>query len=89
MESGNSFDGENITSIYETPDMTLDDASIRKMFRKLIIYTRAEGNIETDIFLVLDQGESGKLQPLRYLSQVMEVQQYMAYLGTGQILMVA
>lgn len=63
MESGNSFDGENITSIYETPDMTLDDASIRKMFRKLIIYTRAEGNIETDIFLVLDQGESGKLQP--------------------------
>ena len=63
LESGNTFDGTNIYAIYRTPDITFEDASIRKVFQKLALYTQVDGNIEFLINLKLDKEQTDILQP--------------------------
>ncbi len=63
QESGNSFAGSNIVHIYNSPQITFEDATIRKVFQKATIYTEATGDLGVDLSLILDYGESTVLQP--------------------------
>lgn len=63
LESGNTFDGTNIVSIFRSPDLTFDDATIRKVFQKIDVYTEIEGDVDIDLRLILNRGEDGKIQP--------------------------
>lgn len=67
MERGNDFDGVPISSIYRSPDITFaskdSDASIRKVFQKINVYTQVEGNASITLGLRLDGDMTGVLQP--------------------------
>ncbi len=63
MESGNEFDDAPIEAIFRSPDLTFDDATIRKVFQKLNVYTQVEGDIEVQINLILDKAELNIIQP--------------------------
>lgn len=78
QEMGNSFNGENITSIYSTPFLTFGDAKIRKEARTVSVYYRLEGSIEMNINLKFDwNGNSGVLNPGGFTqSNVSETSEY-------------
>lgn len=63
LETGNTFDGTNIEAIYRSPDITFEDATIRKVFQKINIYTQVEGNFEVLLNLKLDGENTAVLQP--------------------------
>lgn len=63
LESGNTFDGTNIQAIYRTPDLTFDDAAIRKVFHKLYINTQIEGDVAASVQLLLEKGSVDIIQP--------------------------
>lgn len=49
QESGNSFDGNNITAIYTTPYIDLGNTEIRKTSRQLVTFIKAEGDYQINI----------------------------------------
>lgn len=63
MESGNTFDGVNIEAIYNSPDLTFDDATLRKVFHKINLLSEVEGDFETQLNLLLERGQDGFIQP--------------------------
>lgn len=66
QEVGNSFNGENILSIYETPFLTFGDAKIRKMLRTISIYYRLEGSLEMNIGAKFDWNDAEVLSPINF-----------------------
>jgi hypothetical protein len=54
MNTGNSFDGTNIESIFESPYMPISDPQIRKTFYKMTLYTDPTGSMELDVNLKFD-----------------------------------
>jgi hypothetical protein len=63
MESGNSFDGSNITAYYYTPYFSFGDPRVRKTFYKLTTFLDPEGSISGVVTPKLDFDESTSLQP--------------------------
>tara|TARA_R110000737_G_scaffold308368_3_gene316432 strand:- start:125 stop:2302 length:2178 start_codon:yes stop_codon:yes gene_type:complete len=63
MESGSSFDGENIRTTFATPHLPMQDPRIRKTFYKLFLYTDPEGSVNFDASLKLDFDTQGTVQP--------------------------
>jgi len=63
MDSGNTFDGTNITATYSTPYYFFNDPKFRKTIRKVTVYTEAEGAVTTTIDTVLDYNKSDIIQP--------------------------
>lgn len=63
MESGNSFDGGNISYVYKTPGFMFDDATIRKVFLKLTVYTQQTGSLNLTISPEIDFNNGNVLQP--------------------------
>jgi len=64
LESGNTFDGRSIEAIYKTPDLTFDDATLRKVFQKLDIFSQIEGQLKVvTVQLILDR-QIPIIQPL-------------------------
>ena len=66
MDTGSSFDGLPIESIYESPYMPLSDPQLRKSFYKLSLYAEPSGNMELDINIKYDFGATvnqGVVQP--------------------------
>jgi hypothetical protein len=63
MESGNSFDGENILATFSTPFVPITDPRIRKTFYKLFLYTDPQGSVDVDVSLKLDFDDAGVIQP--------------------------
>lgn len=63
MESGNSFDGEDINAVFETPYMPINDPRIRKTFYKHSLYIKTQGLFSFDVNLRLDYNPSGSIQP--------------------------
>ena len=63
MESGNTWDGTNIEALYRTPDLTLSDSTLRKVFHKIHMFTLVEGDINMDISLLLDREDVNIIQP--------------------------
>ncbi len=66
MEAGNSFDGEPIIAIFETPFMPVEDPKIRKTYYKLTTYTRSTTGIELFLDLLFDYDKSGVVSPEVY-----------------------
>jgi hypothetical protein len=63
MESGSSFDGENIRTTFATPHLPMQDPRIRKTFYKLFLYTDPQGSVNFDASLKLDFDTQGTVQP--------------------------
>ena len=63
LESGNSFDGDNISATYQSPFFPVNDPRIRKTFYKLILYTEPTGSVTTDVSLKLDFEKDLDFQP--------------------------
>jgi hypothetical protein len=63
MESGNSFDGNNIVASFATPFVSINDPRIRKTFYKLSFYTDPQGSVTTSVNLKLDFDTQGSIQP--------------------------
>jgi len=63
MESGKTFNGENIPASFATPYVFINDPRIRKTFYKLFLYTDPEGSVSTDVNLKFDFDDKGSIQP--------------------------
>lgn len=54
MESGNSFDGEDIEAIYRSPNIPIEDPKVRKTLYRAALFTDAEGAISLTLNLGYD-----------------------------------
>jgi hypothetical protein len=63
MDSGNTFDGTNITATYSTPYYTFNDPKVRKNFLKLTLTVEPEGNVTTTVDTLLNYNKSDVIQP--------------------------
>ena len=54
MDSGNSFDGSPIESIYESPFMPITDPQVRKTMYKLTLYAQPTGTMNLNLNFKLD-----------------------------------
>ena len=66
MDSGNSFDGSAIESIYESPFMPITDPQIRKTLYKLTLYAEPTGTMALDVNFKIDfegKNDPGIIQP--------------------------
>jgi hypothetical protein len=63
MESGNSFDGNNILANFATPFVPVTDPRVRKTFYKMFLYTDPQGSVNMSVNLKLDFDDFGSIQP--------------------------
>lgn len=63
MDSGNSFDGESIETIFETPYMPINDPRVRKTVYKHDLYAQTQGNFSLNVFIRYDFNREGIIQP--------------------------
>ena len=54
MDSGNSFDGDPIEAIYESPFMPITDPQLRKTMYKLTLYAQPTGTMNLDVNFKID-----------------------------------
>lgn len=57
MEIGNSFDGENIEAIFETPYMPINDPKVRKTIYKHTLYAKPRGLMNVTCLLKFDYAQ--------------------------------
>lgn len=62
LESGNSFDGEDIEAIFETPYMPVTDPKKRKTFYKHTLYAKPQGVMDVMCTLKFDYAQVGSSQ---------------------------
>ena len=67
LESGNSFDGQDIEAIFETPYMPITDPKKRKTAYKHTLYTKFSGTMEVMCTLKFDYGQPGASSPSSFL----------------------
>ncbi len=53
----------NITAVYESPFMPINDPAIRKTFYKLLLFLEPEGGVTADVNIKYDQDEVDVIQP--------------------------
>jgi hypothetical protein len=63
MESGNSFDGANISASFATPFIPVNDPRLRKTFYKMFLYTDPQGSFTANVSLKYDFEEADVIQP--------------------------
>ena len=63
MESGNSFDSNNIKAVFATPFLPINDPRVRKTFYKCQLYTEPQGSVSFDLSLKLDFDQKDSIQP--------------------------
>ena len=61
VDSSNS--AVNITAVYESPFMPINDPAIRKTFYKLLLFLEPEGGVTADVNIKYDQDEVDVIQP--------------------------
>jgi hypothetical protein len=66
QEVGNSFDGEDIVSVYSTPYLDFGDTEIRKVLHKINTFIRAEGPFTLNVTLDYDWGDIEVAKPSAY-----------------------
>ncbi len=81
MESGNSFDGQNIKTTFATPHLPVSDPRRRKTFYKLFLYTDPQGSVQFTVSLKLDFDSQGTIQPAPI--SVQNTQGTVGFFGTG------
>ncbi len=67
QENGSDFDGDDITAIYTGPYLDLGDTTVRKLFRRVDLFTRAEGSFEANLEVSYDWGDSDAINPPAYV----------------------
>lgn len=70
QESGSSFDGSDITSIYSTPFLDIGATDVRKLLRELSVFMSAEGTATIFIGLNFDWDLGDTLEPSDYTGTV-------------------
>lgn len=63
QESGNTFDGDNIFSLYQTPYVYMNDPEVRKTIHTVTTYLRAEGVLNVVMGLEYDYGDTDVTNP--------------------------
>lgn len=63
MESGNDFDGSDITSTFATPYIPITDPRVRKGLYKAVLYINPEGSFNVELTPRLDFDNAGVIQP--------------------------
>jgi len=63
LESGNDFDSTNIQAVYTAPQLTFEDATLRKVLQKATVYTQAEGDSEIQLAVRFDFEDPDVQQP--------------------------
>jgi len=66
QEIGNSFNGVDIFSVYQTPYLYMENPEQRKIFHKVNTYLRAEGDNEIILSVVYDYEDINVLNPTNY-----------------------
>lgn len=56
QEIGNTFNGTEIESVFQTPYLDFGDSELRKTFRNIRIFTAPEGELEVDMGIDFDWG---------------------------------
>lgn len=64
LEQGNDFDGTAIQAIYQSPFLTFQDASLRKVLQKTTIYTQFEGTNTINLGVLFDFQDPSVIQPM-------------------------
>jgi hypothetical protein len=66
QEKGNNFSGDDILAVYSTPYLDFGDTDIRKVFREINTFVRAEGPFELSLSLRFDWGDYDTSSPSSY-----------------------
>jgi hypothetical protein len=66
QESGLSFNGLDIVSVYSTPYLDFGETEQRKVMRKINTFIRAEGPLEMLLSMTYDWGDGGSPTPATY-----------------------
>ena len=66
QESGNDFDGTAILGKYRSPDLTFNDAGIRKHMQRVVVNFAPESTIDADLFLRYDYESADSARPAAY-----------------------
>ena len=66
QERGNSFDGQDIFSLYQTPFFHMQDPEIRKTFDRVATYLRSEGDNSIVFSVLYDYQDPDTLSPTNY-----------------------
>lgn len=66
QEQSNSFNGEDIVSIYSTPYLDFGDTEVRKVLHKINTFVRAEGPFTLNVSLQYDWGDQDTARPSPY-----------------------
>jgi len=73
--------GTNMTAVYQSPDMILGDAGIRKNMQRVILNYEAEGVLNADLYMLYDYEDPDTAQPSAIeLTDIGDVAVY----GTGK-----
>ena len=68
MESGNTFDGENIIATFATPFFSLEDSEVRKTIYKGTTYLDVNGDFDLEFSMKFDFDQPDSVQPDSVLS---------------------
>jgi hypothetical protein len=66
QESGNTFDGTNISAVYRSPDYTMGDAGIRKLMQRIIWNYDNDGTVNSKFRIRYDFNSADVPQPAEY-----------------------
>ena len=66
QERGQSFDGEDIFSLYQTPYFYMEDPELRKVVHKVDTYLKSEGTTEVFVGVYYDYDDVYSLNPTTY-----------------------
>jgi hypothetical protein len=66
QEEGNSLNGSDMLSVYSTPYLDMGDTEVRKVFEKVIIFMRGEGDLGITIGVDYDWGDTAVPKPANY-----------------------
>lgn len=67
QESGTSFNGEAIFSLYQTPYVYMDDPILRKIYYDVHTYMRSEGEVIVNVGIEFDYGDSLVISPTDFV----------------------
>ena len=81
QESGNDFDGTAINGKYRSPDLTFNDAGIRKHMQRVLVSYKPESSIDADLFLRYDFEDPNAPRPAAYSLDAADI---VAIYGTGK-----
>lgn len=82
MESGNSFDGQNILAAFSTPFFSINDPRVRKTIYKLTTFIDSTGSVSGTASLKFDFDEPNLIQPQAV--QIANTTQTAAFYGVAR-----